>query len=71
MKIRYDKETDSLYIELVERPSVDSRELAAGLVADFDDKGRVIGLDIEHASRMLDLTKLETESMPSVQRRVA
>ncbi len=65
MKIRYDKETDSLYIELVERPSVESREVAAGLVADFDAQGRVIGLDIEHASTMLDLTKLETDSMPS------
>ena len=65
MKIRYDKQTDSLYIELVERPSVESREVAAGLVADFDAQGRVIGLDIEHASTMLDLTKLETDSMPS------
>lgn len=65
MKIRYDKETDSLYIELVERPSVESREVAAGLVADFDAQGRVIGLDIEHASKMLDLTTLETDSMPS------
>ncbi len=65
MKIRYDKETDSLYIELVERPSVESREVAAGLVADFDAQGRVIGLDIEHASTMLDLTTLETDSMPS------
>ncbi len=65
MKIRYDKQTDSLYIELVERPSVESREVASGLVADFDAQGRVIGLDIEHASTMLDLTKLETDSMPS------
>lgn len=71
MKIRYDQATDSLYIELAERPSVESREVAAGVVADFDNQGRVIGLDIEHASRSLDLSKLETESIPSRVLRVA
>jgi len=64
MKINYYKETDSLYIDLSERTSVDSREVVPGVVLDFDEKGRLVGIDIDNASKILDLTKLETESVP-------
>ena len=50
MKLSYDPETDSLYISLNERPSVDSLEVAPDFVVDFDDEGRVVGIDIQHAS---------------------
>lgn len=43
MKLQYDPETDSLYIGLNDRPSADSREIAEGLVVDFDAEGRVVG----------------------------
>ena len=36
MKLHYYPETDSLYIDLNSKPSVDSREIVSGLVADFD-----------------------------------
>jgi uncharacterized protein YuzE len=36
MKFNYYPETDSLYIDLAERPSVDSQEVAPGVVLDFD-----------------------------------
>ncbi|MFM9994313.1 MAG: DUF2283 domain-containing protein [Phycisphaerales bacterium] len=71
MKLRYDQTTDSLYIDLVDRPSVESRELADGLVADFDAQGRIVGLDIEHASTRLDLSTLEADHVPSRTVRVA
>ncbi len=64
MKVNYYKETDSLYIDLAERPSADSKEVAPGVVLDFDAAGTLVGIDIDHASRVLDLTKLETESFP-------
>ena len=64
MKLHYDKETDSLYIDLNSRPGVDSREIEDGLVIDFDEAGRVVGIDIQHASKVLDLTSLEAESLP-------
>ena len=65
MKLHYDRETDSLYIDLNDRPSVDSREIQEGLVMDFDSNGRVVGIDIQHASQLLDLSTLETESLPT------
>ncbi len=50
MKLHYDKETDSLYIDLNERPSADSREIQEGIVIDLDTNGRIVGIDIQHAS---------------------
>ncbi len=36
MKRHYDRETDSLYIDLNARPSVESREIQDGVVIDLD-----------------------------------
>ena len=64
MKLHYYPETDSLYIELRSEPGVETREIADGLNADFDGAGRVVGLDIDHASRTLDLSTLEATALP-------
>lgn len=67
MKLTYYPETDSLYIDLRDRPSADSREVADGLVGDLDDEGNVVGIDIDRASERLDLTTLETVALPTGQ----
>lgn len=64
MNLIYDSETDSLYIELRDIPSVDSREMATDIIFDFDDKGEVLGIDIQHASKKLDFSLLSAESIP-------
>ena len=64
MKLHYDAETDSLYIDLVDRPSVDSREVAPGIVIDLDEDGNAVGIDLDHASRIADLTRLDTVALP-------
>jgi uncharacterized protein YuzE len=48
MKTFYYPETDSLYIDLSERPGADSQEIEEGFVMDFDAEGRPVGLDIDH-----------------------
>ncbi|MBI4178208.1 DUF2283 domain-containing protein [bacterium] len=63
MKLNYYKDTDSLYIDLSHKTSVDSKEVVPGVVLDFDADGNLIGIDIDHASKILDLSKLET-SLP-------
>jgi uncharacterized protein YuzE len=65
MKLFYDPDTDSLYIDFNARPGADAREVADGLVVDFDAEGRPVGIDIQHASRNLDLTTLETQALPA------
>ena len=64
MKLDYYPETDSLYIELKSTPGTEAREIVAGLVVDLDASGEVVGFDIDHASRKLDLSKVETIALP-------
>lgn len=65
MKLHYYPETDSLYIELKNTAGAETREVAEGLLVDFDAKGDVVGLDIDHASRKLDLSKVEIIALPA------
>lgn len=60
MKFHYYPETDSLYIELTERNSVDSQEASPGVVLDYDSDGILVGIDIDNASSITDVTGLET-----------
>jgi uncharacterized protein YuzE len=71
MKIDYFADTDSLYIDLADRPSVDSREISEGVVLDYDAEGRLVGIDIEHASTRVDLGSLVLARMPSTVETVA
>ena len=63
MKFHYYAETDSLYIELSENISEDSREVASGVVLDFDGDGSLVGIDIDHASKIASLSRLEIEGL--------
>ena len=64
MKLHYCPETDSLYIDLSDETSVDTREVAPGVVLDFDAAGNLVGIDIDHASEIVTLSRLEAESLP-------
>ena len=64
MKLRYYSETDSLYIEFKPTPGTETREVVDGLNEDLDAAGEVVGFDIGHASKLLDLSTLEAESLP-------
>jgi uncharacterized protein YuzE len=65
MKLNYYPETDSLYIDLVERPSADSKEISEGIVLDYDANGNLVGIDIDNASKKLDLKKLILNKLPT------
>ena len=64
MRFQYYPETDSLYIDLSDKVAADSHEAAPGVVLDFDAEGHVVGIDIDHASTLLDLSTLETVALP-------
>ena len=63
MRLHYYPDTDSLYIELNPRPGADSREIVDGVVLDLDADGNPVGIDIDQASRRLDLTRVETVAL--------
>jgi uncharacterized protein YuzE len=64
MKIEYFPETDSLYIELADRPGFDTREIEEGIVLDIDDQGHAVGIDIDQASKHPSLNKLNLRRLP-------
>lgn len=63
MKLHYYAETDSIYIELSGNPSIDSQEAAPGVVLDFDTDGRLVGIDIERASTVTSLARLDVAGL--------
>jgi uncharacterized protein YuzE len=65
MKLNYYAETDSLYIDLSERPSTESREISEGVVLDYDAEGNLVGIDIDNASRKVQLEQLILNKLPS------
>jgi uncharacterized protein YuzE len=64
MKLDCYPDTDSVYIDLSSRPSVESQEVSEGIVLDYDAEGNLVGIDIDHASRKLDLSELVTNRIP-------
>ena len=64
MKLSYYPDTDSLYIDLSARPSAESREVSEGVVLDYDEDGNLAGIDIDNASKKLDLSEVVTSHIP-------
>jgi len=64
MVFEYYPDTDMLYIRLADGISTESEEVAPGVVLDFDQHNRVIGVEIEDASRFIDLSRLELKALP-------
>lgn len=64
MKLNYHSETDSLYIDLSEKPSAESREISEGVVLDYDSQGSLVGIDIDNASRAVELQSLVLSGLP-------
>ena len=64
MKLNYHPDTDSLYIDLSGRPSAESREISEGVVLDYDAEGNLVGIDIDNASRKVELQKLILSKLP-------
>ena len=58
MKLAYYPDTDSLYIDLSEHPSAESREVSEGVLLDYDADGNLVGIDIDNASRKVQLSHL-------------
>ena len=64
MVFEYYSDTDMLYIKLSDRISVESEEVAPGVVLDFDEHNQIVGVEIEDASQTVDLSRLELRAMP-------
>ena len=66
MKINYYSDTDSLYIDLSSRDSVETREISSGINLDYDKNGEIVGIDIDNATQKLDMKELFLNHVPGM-----
>ncbi len=58
MRLKIDKENDALYLRLDETAIVESEEVVPGVILDFAENGRVVGVEILELSRRAEPEKL-------------
>ena len=54
MRVRVDHGADAVYVNLTDRPIKESEEVADGIVVDYDEQGRIVGVEILDASKRTD-----------------
>jgi uncharacterized protein YuzE len=64
MIFEYHKDTDMLYIQLASGVSVESEEVSPGVVLDYDETNHAVGIEIEDASKFIDMSRLELSALP-------
>jgi uncharacterized protein YuzE len=61
MRIRMDEQADALYLRLDDSAIVESKEVAPGVVLDYNAHNQVVGIELLHLSKRtpkLDLREL-------------
>ncbi len=64
MLFQYFPESDMLYIKLMDGVSTEAEEIAPGVVLDFDENNKLVGVEVEDASKTIDLSRLELRALP-------
>jgi len=65
MRVRYDRETDTLTVIFADSPVVESDEDKPGTILDYDASGNLVSLEILDASRRVGLpTQIEYQVVP-------
>ncbi|MEB3191099.1 MAG: DUF2283 domain-containing protein [Snowella sp.] len=65
MKINYYPETDSLYIHFSDQGSAESLEISEGVVIDYDETGKLVGIDIDNATHKVKLEEFVLHQLPT------
>lgn len=66
MKLTIDEQADALYLALADTGATASEQVAPGIVVDYDDAGRVVGIEVLQLSKRapgLDSTSLHYETV--------
>lgn len=62
MKIKYDRQTDILYIQFSDLSILESDEEKPGIILDYAENGEIVGIEIlDTSQRMPQPIKLEYE----------
>ncbi|HIK23461.1 MAG TPA: DUF2283 domain-containing protein [Thermosynechococcus sp. M3746_W2019_013] len=67
MRLKVDQQADALYLSLSDAPASRTEEVSPGVIVDYDDQDRVVGIEMLYLSRRapdLDLRRLLFETVP-------
>lgn len=64
MKIQYFPETDTLAIELTNKPVATTDAVTNDLILDYDNQGKVVAITIDNYSKNVDAVNLQTLNLP-------
>jgi len=71
MKLQYFADSDTLYIDMADRPISRTDRINYDFLVDYDANGVVVGITLEHAAARMDLSSIETEDLPTKALKVA
>lgn len=66
MRLKIDRENDALYLRLNEAAIVDSEEVDPGVILDFDQEGRMVGIEVLNLSTRTEPDKLRIVQLETV-----
>lgn len=69
MKLKVDQQADALYLALSEAPASRSEEVSPGIIVDYDEQDRVVGIEMLYLSKRApetEIRRLLFESVPQV-----
>jgi YD repeat-containing protein len=64
MKIQYFSETDTLAIELTQKPVASTNAVTDDLILDYDSQGKIVAITIDNYSKNVDVLNLQTLDLP-------
>ena len=53
-----------MYIDLSEDPSTESREISEGILLDYNNEGKLVGIDIDNARNKIELSRFVLSNLP-------
>ena len=64
MKVKYFEDTDTAYVELLDKPVFETREISENILIDVDEKGNLVSMPIEHAKENAGLWEFSYQEIP-------
>ncbi len=67
MRLKVDQKADALYLSLTDAPASRSEEVSPGIIVDYDDQDRVVGVEMLYLSKRApdtEIHRLLFESVP-------
>ena len=64
MKEKYFEDTDTAYVELLDKSVFETREISENILIDVDEKGNLVSMTIEHAKENAGLWEFSYQEIP-------